>query len=91
VFEMIAPIQSPAKCKVRSIIRFLNAEGERPVEIHKQIVAVYGKVKNWQTVMKWCHEFSKGRTDVHNEQRSGGPSLISDDLLQKTEGEIRAN
>jgi len=39
---MAAPIQSPAKCKVRSIIRFLNAKGERPAEIHKQIVALYG-------------------------------------------------
>ena len=26
VFEMAAPIQSPAKCEVRSVIRFLNAE-----------------------------------------------------------------
>jgi len=42
VFEMAAPIQSPAKCEVRSVIWFLNAKGERPVEIHKQIVAVYG-------------------------------------------------
>jgi hypothetical protein len=41
--------------------------------------------------MKWCREFSEGRTDVHDEQRSGRPSLISDDLLQETEGEIRAN
>jgi len=30
-------------------------------------------------------------TDVHDEQRSGRPSLISDDLLHEIEGEIRAN
>jgi len=42
-------------------------------------------------VTKWCREFSEGRTDVHDEQRSGRPSLISDDLLQEIEGEIRAN
>jgi len=47
---MAAPIQSPAKCKVRSIIRFLNAKGEHPAEIHKQIVAVYGNVMNRQNV-----------------------------------------
>jgi hypothetical protein len=46
---------------------------------------------NRQNVLKWCHEFSKGRTDVHNKQRSSKPSLISDDLLQKTEGEIHTN
>jgi hypothetical protein len=37
---MAALIQSPAKCEVRSVIGFLNAKGERPAEIHKQIVAV---------------------------------------------------
>jgi hypothetical protein len=46
VFEMAAPIQSPAKCEVRSVIRFLNAKGERPTESHKQIVAVCGNVMN---------------------------------------------
>jgi hypothetical protein len=40
VFEMAVLIQSPAKCKVRSVIQFLNAKGECPAEIHKQIVAV---------------------------------------------------
>jgi hypothetical protein len=30
VFEMTAPIQSPAKCEVRSVIGFLNAKCERP-------------------------------------------------------------
>jgi hypothetical protein len=37
---MAAPIQSPTKCKVRSV----NAKGECPVEIHKQIAAVYGNI-----------------------------------------------
>jgi hypothetical protein len=59
VFEMAAPIQSPAKCKVISVIRFLNAIGERPAEIHKQIVAVYGDVMNRQNVTKWCREYSE--------------------------------
>jgi transposase len=76
---------------VRSVIRFLNANRERPAETHKQIFAVHGNVMNKQNVTKWCREFSEGRTDVHGEQRSGRPSLISDDLLQEIEGEIRAN
>ena len=59
MFEMAAPIQSPAKCEVHSIIRFLSAKGERPAEIHKHIVALYGNVMNRQNVMKCCHEFSE--------------------------------
>jgi hypothetical protein len=60
---MAAPIQSPAKCEVRSFIRFLNANGLGPAEIHKQTVAVYGDVMNRQIVTKWCREFSKGMND----------------------------
>jgi len=43
---MAAPIQSPTKCEVRSAIGFLDAKGEHPAEIHKQIVAVYSNVMN---------------------------------------------
>ena len=61
VFEMAAPIQSPAKCEVRSVIKYLNAKRERPAEIQKQIVAVYGNIMNRQNVTKWWREFSEGR------------------------------
>jgi len=88
---MAATIQSPAKYEVRSVIRFLNAKGERQAEIHKQIVAVCGNVMNRQNVTKWCREFCERRTDVHDEQRSGRPSLISGELLREIEGEFRAN
>jgi len=88
---MAAPIQSPAKCEVRSVMRFLNAKGGGPAEIHKEIFAVYGNFMNRQNVTKWCRELSEGRTDVHNEQRSGRSSLISEDLLRESEGEIRAD
>ena len=74
---MAAPIPRPAKCEVRSIIGFLNAKGEGPAEIHKQIVAVYDNVMSRQNVTKSCREFSEERTDVHDEQRSGRPSLLS--------------
>jgi hypothetical protein len=49
---------------------------ERPAEIHKQFASIYGNVMNRQNVTKWCSEFSEGRTDVHDEQVSGRPSLI---------------
>ena len=76
---------------MRSVIRFLNAKGERPAEIYKTIFAVCDNVMNRQNVRKLCREFSEGRTDVHDEQRRGRPSLISDDFLQEIEGKIRPN
>jgi len=40
VFELAAPIQSPAKREVRSVIQFLNAKGERPAEIHRLLLFI---------------------------------------------------
>jgi hypothetical protein len=51
MFEMAMPIQSPTKCELRSIIQFLNAKCKRPVEIHKQIVVIYGDVMKQQNVV----------------------------------------
>jgi hypothetical protein len=39
VFEIVAPIQSPAKCEVRSVTGFLNTKGEGLAKIHKEVVA----------------------------------------------------
>jgi hypothetical protein len=81
VFEMAAPIQSPAKYEVPSFTRFLKSEC--PAEIHKQIVAVYGNVMNRQNVTKWCHQFSEGRTDVQDEQRNDRQSLSLTKFFRK--------
>ena len=59
MFEMATPIQSLAKCEVRSVMRFLKAKCERPAEIHKHIVAVYGNVINRQNVRKCAVNSSK--------------------------------
>jgi transposase len=34
---------------------------------------------------QWCRMFKDGRTDVHYEERSGRPSVVSDDLVQIVE------
>jgi histone-lysine N-methyltransferase SETMAR len=46
---------------------------------------------NWQNVTNWFCESSEGRNNVCDEQKSGRPPLISYNLLQEIEGEIRAN
>jgi len=70
VFELAAPIQSPTKCEVRSVMRFLNAKGERPAEIHKHIFAVYGNVMNF-------HLF------LHLKKHLGGKKFDDDDEVQE--------
>ncbi|GBL53068.1 hypothetical protein AVEN_212539-1 [Araneus ventricosus] len=88
---MAASIQTPAKCEVRSVIRFLHAEGECRANIHRQIFSMHVNIMNEQNVTKWCRAFSECGTDVHEEHRTGRPSMISDALLRRTEEAIQAN
>lgn len=82
-------LAATARCEVRAVIRFLNAKGVKPIEIHRQLTEVYGEscmdVKN---VRKWCREFTAGRTEIHDEERSGRPS-ISDETVAKVEQIMR--
>jgi len=86
---MELPLAAPAKCEVRAVIRFLNAKGVNPIEIHRQLTEVYGEscmdVKN---VRKWCREFPAGRTEIHVEERSGRSS-ISDERVAMVEQIMR--
>ena len=89
---MNALISTPAACEVRGVIRLLQAENVRPCEIHQRLVAVYGEhVMNVASVRKWFIMFTNGRTDVHDAERSGRPSVITDALKQKVNSIIREN
>ena len=46
---------------------------------------------NESSVRKWCIRFKNGRTNVHDEERSGRPSIVTDDLLAKVDEKIREN
>ncbi|KAJ4426903.1 hypothetical protein ANN_26702 [Periplaneta americana] len=81
--EMEALIPSPAACEVRSVIKFFNAQNIAPIEIHRQLCQVYGpNIMSKQMVRRWCRQFCEGRQSVHDEERSGRPSLINDDRVE---------
>lgn len=76
---------------MRSVIRFLTAKKVAPIEIHRQLVEVYGeKCMDVKNVRKWSREFLSGRINVHDEERSGRPSL-SDEIVQAVEAEMLKN
>jgi hypothetical protein len=79
-------------CKFRSAIRLLNAKTFLPAEIRRKIVERYGEgaVKEG-TVMKWRQMLKKGRTNVHDEERSGHPSSVMDNLKGKVKVKFRKN
>ena len=52
---MELPLSTPAKCKVRAVIRFLNAKGKTPIEIHHQFTEVYDEsCMDIKSIRKWC-------------------------------------
>lgn len=88
---MEVPLASASKCELRSVIRFLSAKKVTPIEIHRQLVEVYGeKCMDIKNVRKWSREFNFGRTNVHDEERSGRPS-VSDAIVQAVEAEMLKN
>ena len=77
---MFKTTQGAADCEIPSVIRFLNARNVLPSEIHHQICQVYGdNAMSDGMVRKWVRMFNEGRENVHDEARSGRPSLANDD------------
>jgi histone-lysine N-methyltransferase SETMAR len=77
-------------CEIRAVIRFLTLQNNTASSIHRKLVEVYGShVMSRQHVTKWVRLFKEGRTDIHDEARSGRPSGISDELVQKIEEQLR--
>jgi len=59
----------------RGLVRLLWAEGVKPVEIHRRMLAQYGHgTMSQRKVYKWVERFKSVRTRVTDEDRSGRPS-----------------
>jgi len=88
--NMFKTIEGAADCEIRSVIRFLNARNVLPNEIHHQICQVYGdNAMSDGMVRKWVRMFNEGRENVHEEARSGRPSLVNGDLVRKVNERVR--
>ncbi|UYV61322.1 hypothetical protein LAZ67_1004344 [Cordylochernes scorpioides] len=58
---------------------------------NRQLVEVYGeKCMDIKNVRKWCRELNEGRINVHDEQRSGRPSL-PESTVARIDEMVRAN
>ena len=71
---MDTPLQD-CTIEERGIVRFLWAEGVKPVEIHRHMLARYGQsTMSQRKVYEWVEMFKLGGTRVTDEGRSGRPS-----------------
>jgi hypothetical protein len=86
---MFKTIEQPADCEIRSVIHFLNARNVKPADIHRQIYEVYGEnAMSDGMVRKWVRQFNEGREIVHDEARSGRPSVVNDDLVRAADSKV---
>ena len=90
--KMETLIPALANCEVRSVIKFLNAQSIAPIEIRRQLCQFYSSnVMSKQLVRRWCRQFTAGRQHVHDVERSGRPSIITDDLVELVRKRIMEN
>ncbi|XKL63055.1 hypothetical protein PGB90_005419 [Kerria lacca] len=76
---MCALAKPACKCKQRAVVRFLLLEKQTPAAIAKRLKAIYGdKALSRVHAWKWCKRFQEGRTNLHNEDRSDCPSIITE-------------
>ena len=74
-FAMELPLASPARCKLRAVIRFLSAKGTTHIDI-RQLCKIYGLQSiDCQKCAKVVREFLYGYTNFHDKQRSGRLSV----------------
>jgi hypothetical protein len=89
-WAMMCPvINNTSNCEISAVICFLHAKNISAAEIHLVLCAVYGQnVMGERTVRQWCRMFKDGWTDVQDEERSGQPSVVSDDLVRNVDQRI---
>jgi len=89
---MAKRIENSAGCEIRAVIRFLQAKNIQPADIHRQVCDVYGEgATSDSMVRRWCRQFESGRDKVHDDKRSGRPSVVTPHLVQQIEVKIREN
>jgi hypothetical protein len=78
---------------MRAVIRFLFAEGVKPVEIIRRMQAQYGdNCLSRSKIYEWTDHFKRGRTSVCDEDRSGGPSTSTTvNRIQAVERMVQGN
>lgn len=89
---MATSIDSPAKCELRSVIRFLQAEGNNAAEIYRRMFRVYGEnCVSDGVVHEWCRKFKDGRADVHDEGGQGRKTVATEEIVQRVDQVVKEN
>jgi hypothetical protein len=82
----------PPAAKFALLSAFFALKTSSAVEIHHELRAVYDQnVMRDGTIRQLCRMFKAGRTNIDDEERSGGPSVVGDDLVRSVDQKICGN
>ncbi|UYV81991.1 hypothetical protein LAZ67_21000329 [Cordylochernes scorpioides] len=77
--SMELPLVNVSTCELRSVIRFFTAKNETAVNMHRNLMSVYGEgCMRIQMVRRWRSWFLEGRQNVHDDERSDRPVTATD-------------
>jgi hypothetical protein len=83
---MCPAIDIPASCEIHAaVIRFFHAKNISSAEIYRESCAVYGHNVISEGNVRQCRMFKNGRKNIHDEERSGRPAVVSDDRVQNVD------
>jgi hypothetical protein len=75
---MAAHLSTCTTIEQRGVVRFLWAKNMKAMDIHKEILPMYGEhCLSRQAVHIWVQKYSEGRTSIEDEHRAGRPVEIA--------------
>jgi len=77
----------------RSVIRFLNSEGVKPIEIHRRMKVQYGDAcPSLQQVYEWTRKFMNGISSVTDSPRPGqAHQVVTPEAYAAVEAIVKEN
>ncbi len=88
---MELPVAVSSKLEHRTVIRYLTTRGEFASAIYRQLAEVYDDTVMYDVVKKWHRSFLEGRTSLVDDERSGRPSAIAEDAINKVQALIHGD
>jgi transposase len=83
---MFPAIANPTSIEICVVTHFLHTKNMSAVEIHCELCAVYDEnVMSEGTLRQWYRMFKDGLANVRDEEQSGRPSAVNDDLVQSVD------
>jgi len=91
--KLAAPLATRTKEKQRNVIRFLNSEGVKPIEIHRRMKVQYGDAcLSLQQVYEWTRKFINGISSVTDSPRPGqAQRVVTPEAIAAVEAIVKEN